>query len=130
MVGPFATKMGMTSMRGGTDPPPPPENSQNIGFPCNTGPDPLKLQNYQARHSVLGHHQGFHKEEGGGEFPLLLRHVFLLLLMNLYRVYRQYCQITLLLCLDTRMPKKLMKSCIIGTPAKCHLNCVSLASRR
>ena len=27
---------------GDTDPPPPPEKSQNIGFLSNTGPDPLK----------------------------------------------------------------------------------------
>ena len=28
--------------------PPPPEKSQNIGFPSNTDPDPLKSQSYQA----------------------------------------------------------------------------------
>ena len=33
----------------------PPEKSQNIGFLCNIGPDPLKKT--QCLHSMLGHHQ-------------------------------------------------------------------------
>ena len=38
-------RMGMGGSRGGTggtDPPPPPEDHNHIGFPSNTGPDPLK----------------------------------------------------------------------------------------
>ena len=37
--------------------PPPSEKSQNIGFPSNTGPDPLKLHNLPSQHSLLGHHR-------------------------------------------------------------------------
>ena len=33
------------------------KNHKNIGFPSNTGPDPLKLQSYQASHSMMGHHR-------------------------------------------------------------------------
>ena len=33
---------------GGTGSRPPLKNHQNIGFPGNTGPDPLKSQSYQA----------------------------------------------------------------------------------
>ena len=35
----------------------PPENHKNVGFLGNTGPDPIKSQNYQAsQHSMLGQH--------------------------------------------------------------------------
>ena len=42
---------------GGTGGPDPhPEKSQNIGFPSNTGHDPLKITNLPSQHSMLGHH--------------------------------------------------------------------------
>ena len=39
--------MGGSKGDRGPGPPPPPEKSQNIGFLCNTGPDPFK--NYKAK---------------------------------------------------------------------------------
>ena len=35
----------------------PPENHKNIGFPNNSGPDPLKITKLQSQHSMLGHHR-------------------------------------------------------------------------
>ena len=32
------------------------ENYKNIGFLCNTGPDPLKITKLPSQHSMLGHH--------------------------------------------------------------------------
>ena len=48
----------MHGSRGGTGGPIPPplKNHKNIGFPSNTGPDPLKITKLPSQHSVLGHH--------------------------------------------------------------------------
>ena len=49
----FYYKVLMLRSRGGV--PPPPEKSENIGFSCNTGPDPLKKsQSYQASIHING----------------------------------------------------------------------------
>ena len=41
----------------GSGPPPTPEKSQNIGFICNTGPDPLKITKLPSQRLMLGHHR-------------------------------------------------------------------------
>ena len=35
----------------------PRENHKNIGFLCNTSPDPLKITKLPSQHSMLGHHR-------------------------------------------------------------------------
>ena len=40
----------------GVQTPPLSENHKNIGFLCETGPDPLKITKLQSPHSMLGHH--------------------------------------------------------------------------
>ena len=52
---PYPDPEGGGGGQGGPDPPPHPEKSQNIGFPSNTGPDPLKITNLPSQHSMLGH---------------------------------------------------------------------------
>ena len=42
---------------GGTGGPDPPEKSQNIGFPSNTGQDPIKSTRLPGQHSISGHHR-------------------------------------------------------------------------
>ena len=42
---------------GGTGGPDPPKNHKNIGFLCNTGPDPLKTTKLPSQHSMSGHHR-------------------------------------------------------------------------
>ena len=32
------------------------QNHKNIGFPSDTGPDPLKITKLSSEHSMLGHH--------------------------------------------------------------------------
>ena len=62
---------------------------------------------FPQRHSSLACPlRGFIKRWEAGIFPFNSGMFPLLLLINLYRVYRQIAR---LLCLDTRMPKKLMK---------------------
>ena len=41
-------------MTGGPDPP---EKSQNIGFPSNIDPDPLKITKLPSQHSMVGHYR-------------------------------------------------------------------------
>ena len=36
---------------------PPRKNHKNIGFLCNTGPDPLTITRLPSQHSMLGHHR-------------------------------------------------------------------------
>ena len=40
---------------GGPDPPPPLKNHNTIGFPSNTGLDPLIISRLPSQHSMLGH---------------------------------------------------------------------------
>ena len=48
----------MGGSRGGTGgPDPPPENSQNIRFLCNKGPDPLEITKLPSHHLMLGFHR-------------------------------------------------------------------------
>ena len=46
-------KYGMGGSREGTGGPDPPKNHKNIGFLCNTGPDPLKKPKLPSQHSML-----------------------------------------------------------------------------
>ena len=48
----------MCRSRGGNrvSQPPPPENSQKIGFLSNTGPNPQRITKLPSQHSMLGHH--------------------------------------------------------------------------
>ena len=43
--------------RGVGGPDPSLKNHKNIGFHCNTGPDPLKITKLPSEHSMLGHHR-------------------------------------------------------------------------
>ena len=58
---------------------------------------------------ISDHSRGFIKRREAGIFPFYSGMFPLLLLINCIESIGKYCQITRLLCLDTRMPKKLMK---------------------
>ena len=49
----------MCGSRGGDreSSPPPPEKYKFIGFPSNTGPDPLKITKLPSQHSTMGHYR-------------------------------------------------------------------------
>ena len=47
----------MGRSRGVAGPLDPLEKSQNVGFPSNIGPDPLKITKLPSQHSMLGHHR-------------------------------------------------------------------------
>ena len=69
-VYPCANPEGEQGVR--TPLPPPSEKSQNIGFPSNTGPDPLKLHNLPSQHSLLLIVVCFRVDEGPP--PINLKH--------------------------------------------------------
>ena len=69
----------------------PPEKSQNIEFPSNTGPDPLKFSKLPSQHSTLGHLNGI--SLAGQRWPALSDIYILSPLKKKKEKNRQSCRV-------------------------------------